>query len=156
MEYKAIQTGRCQLQIDYFVPLPLHLVSPQMAKQGCRMGSLYAGQLFILPLFRPSKPRRTPQQIPFPGIVCFPQPQTQPASGNRRLQRFVFWIQHRLCFFRPQILQKLPRVGIRFDLRHDLFNHSLLINEISRPHNAHADFAVELLLLPDAVGLNSL
>ena len=64
------------------------------------------------------------------------------------LQIFFYSFARR---FSIQISQQISGVGIRLDLGHDFFNHSLLVNEIGRAHNAHADLAVELFLLPDAV-----
>lgn len=41
MQDQAIQTGHSQFQIDYLIPLPFHLVTPQVAKQRRSVGSLY-------------------------------------------------------------------------------------------------------------------
>ena len=52
------------------------------------------------------------------------------------------------------IVQNFRRVGIRLHLGHDLLDHPVLINYKGRAHHAHACFAVVLLFLPYAVGLN--
>ena len=53
-----------------------------------------------------------------------------------------------------QIGEDFFGVGVWLGLRHDLLDHTLLVDEISRAYHAHADLAVTLLLLPDAIGFD--
>ena len=47
-------------------------------------------------------------------------------------------------------------VGVGFDFGHDFFDDAFFADDESRPDNAHGDFSVEFLFLPDAVGVDGL
>ena len=53
-----------------------------------------------------------------------------------------------------EICQDLGGIGVGLDFRHDMLYDAALIDEICAAHSAHADLAVELFLLPCAVGLD--
>lgn len=61
-----------------------------------------------------------------------------------------------LSVISAQIRQYLLGVGVGLDLRHDLLDHALLVDDEGCTHHAHADLAVALLLLPHAVGFDCL
>ena len=58
------------------------------------MRELATRQSVFSAFFSPLKPGRTPQQIALSSIISFSQPQTQPASVNRRPQSLVYRIKH--------------------------------------------------------------
>src|SRR5699024_10539396 len=83
-----------------------------------------------------------------PGTWC------GPSGGGRSCRRpkapatFLFPL--------AEVFEYLRRVGVGLYLGHDLLDEAVLVYYIGGAHDAHADLAIILLLLPDAVGLYGL